>query len=262
MKLKQIITALFLAVGGSAAMADGMPKSAHHPVIHPVVEALPLETGPNWSGIYVGAGIGVDYSRVQHTYFDNMKYPSHQSDSAKDFLGYVSAGFDRQVHPGFVVGVFGDVDFGRAEMSGKTIDAINGAGLHRPYDMKLSPSWDVGLRAGFVHAHKTLFFIDGGYSEAKLKYEIDGYNKLDQKLSGWFVGAGFEHSLHHNWFIKGEYRYTDYRNAHQTIASACGGCNCGTCDQVDRFKSDVQSMRLGVVYKFGDRHDVVHQPLK
>ena len=259
MKLVQIIAALAVTFGASAALADGMAKS-HYPAAPPVVEALPIETGPNWNGVYVGAGLGVDYTRDSHTYFDNLKYPSHQSDSAKDFMGYVSAGFDRQVHPGFVVGVFGDVDFGRAKMSGRTIDAIDPCCVNRPYNLQLDPSWNVGLRAGFLHANRTLFFVDGGYSEAKLKYEIDGYNKVDQKLSGWFIGAGFEHALHHNWFIKGEYRYTDYRNAHQLIASSA--CGCCSCEQVDRFKSDIQSVRLGVVYKFGERREVELQPLK
>jgi outer membrane immunogenic protein len=72
----------------------------------------------------------------------------------------------------------------------------------------------VGARAGFKIAPSTLLYAKGGYTNAKMNI-LATDNTTDVKsninLDGWRVGAGIEQQLAGNLFLKGEYRYSQYK---------------------------------------------------
>jgi outer membrane immunogenic protein len=202
-----VAAALMLSAGQAAA--DGLPDRG----------GVRDHDGPiggawNWTGFYVGAGIGGGVLEVESDV---------ASGDGEGFLGTVVFGYDRQFAPGWVVGVFVDVDF--TDFSAD----VNGDSVDQTY------AWSVGGRLGGLITPKSLLYATGGYTQAEFEGALDG------TADGYFVGAGFEHMLHHNWTLKLEYRYTELQ--------------AGVVDQVGNDAGDADfsshTGRLVLTYKFG-----------
>lgn len=74
----------------------------------------------------------------------------------------------------------------------------------------------VGLRAGVLADPRTLVYVKGGYTNARLDVlASDGTTEVGRnfKLDGYRVGAGVERQLNNNVYAKIEYRYSNYSNA-------------------------------------------------
>jgi len=72
-----------------------------------------------------------------------------------------------------------------------------------------------GARLGYVLGDHTLGYVLGGYENVRSRASVDGkIGNVAEKRSGhdsengFRVGAGFEHALSRNAFIKAEYRYS------------------------------------------------------
>lgn len=72
----------------------------------------------------------------------------------------------------------------------------------------------VGARAGIKATPQTLLYAKAGYTNAKMDVlATDNTTDIgtNVKLDGWRVGAGVEQALSDRFFIKGEYRYSQYQ---------------------------------------------------
>ena len=72
----------------------------------------------------------------------------------------------------------------------------------------------VGARAGFKVTPRTLAYVKAGYTNAKynvLATDNTTDVETDLNLDGWRAGAGIEHKLGDNIYVKGEYRYSQYQ---------------------------------------------------
>lgn len=85
----------------------------------------------------------------------------------------------------------------------------------------------VGGRFGAIVGANTLLYGKAGYTNARFGYDYDdGGDGSDdygdgQNLDGVRVGAGLEHALSQNSFLKAEYRYSNYEQGvekHQAVA--------------------------------------------
>lgn len=196
----------------------------------------------DFSGVYAGISLGYANasSEITNEIIDNVApdYIFTRDDiGADDAVGAFTLGYDRQIGSGIVIGVFGDYTFG--ELS-SNVSLTAGANL----DLEVSDMWAIGGRVGIVMRGGMMVFATAGYTEADLEFEGQGFD-----LDGYFVGGGIEHELGRGFYLKAEYRYADYGETRLFQSSA--PCCSETLDS----DTDVHSIRLGVNYKFGRRHE-------
>ena len=197
--MKKLVLALtaVAALTTSASAADlGARPYAKAPV--------PYASAYNWTGFYIfGGGGGGLWAADQHV----------------QTTGTVGVGYDWQVNPTWVAGVFADGQFG--SIKGTLQDPIAGW----TGSQKLEDSWAAGVRVGYLVAPNVLSYVNGGYSGAHFSgmtflgtlsglpvgRHTDSYNR-----NGWFVGGGVENNLNifgitsPGWFMKTEYRSAFY----------------------------------------------------
>ncbi|MFN6936409.1 MAG: outer membrane protein, partial [Tsuneonella sp.] len=82
-------------------------------------------------------------------------------------------------------------------------------------EVRLSAGRDlyVGGRLGFQAGASTLFYVKGGYTDARLKGSYDdGVTVVSESdsLGGFRVGGGLEQKFGSNFAVRAEYRYSDY----------------------------------------------------
>jgi outer membrane immunogenic protein len=72
----------------------------------------------------------------------------------------------------------------------------------------------VGGRAGFVVGGNNLLYAKAGYTNARFTVTgtDTGVTLARGNLDGYRVGAGLEHQLSNNMFVKAEYRYSNYKD--------------------------------------------------
>jgi outer membrane immunogenic protein len=181
--MKRLIlgVAAALMLGAGQAAADGLPNRGG---VRGPDGPEPVGTW-NWTGFYVGAGIGGGVLEVNNDGFG-------QSGDGEGILGTVIIGYDRQFGPGWVWGVFADFDFSdiSADVGGVDVDQVY--------------TFSVGGRLGGLITPKTLLYATGGYTQTELEGLLDG------TADGFFVGAGLEHILRDNWSLRLEYRYSEF----------------------------------------------------
>lgn len=169
---------------------------------HAADVAQPVEaSGFNWSGLYVGFGVGAG-ANVHEISSDFIPGLSLNGIGGEGVYGEATVGYDYMVSQRFLLGGLIDAHFGNIETS---LDAFGlSASIQETY------GFDAGLRAGYLFTPNTLGYVLGGYSWQKYKLDTNAGFDLDWDQSGYFVGAGVETVVAGNWTIKGEYRYTRF----------------------------------------------------
>ena len=255
--MKKTLTGL--AIGGlltlstGAALADGLPDYRGRSMKD--VSAPCCST--NWDGIYVGAAVGVGAVITDARDPDGVFFNQGASVSGlggDGIFGAITVGMDRKIHDGIVLGVFGEYEFGD-----RTVDINDGNGNNISFSKK--DAWSVGARLGFVRNCCTMWYVNGGYTNAKFDLgvpaSISASNKIDfdDRLDGWFVGGGVETALRDGWFLKLEYRYADYGSNDVTVSNS---------DFTSKLSLEPveHSVRLGIVYKFDMHRDRMVEPMK
>lgn len=186
-----------------------------------------------WNGIYMGASIGYSYglSDLTHDYVLPPPTRDTYEIDRNGFFATLSAGFDRQLTPRIVWGMFGEYTFG--EIKDRVTLATPG---NVDLRFKLEDSWAAGGRLGLVH-DGALWYATAGYSGINVSLA-----DLNGTMHGYFIGAGIEKDITHNTRLKVEYRFADY-----------GGASlCCAADQL-AVDSSIHSVQLGLSYVFGAR---------
>jgi outer membrane immunogenic protein len=127
---------------------------------------------------------------------------------------------------GLLYGVAGGWDFalGNAMRAGIEVEATDStqkdcfAGSIRAGDRlcaRAGRDLYVGGRIGAVVGSSTLLYAKAGYSNAQFRVRYDsglptGSYRASDELDGVRLGAGVEHMLGRNAFVKAEYRYSNY----------------------------------------------------
>jgi outer membrane immunogenic protein len=209
--MKKLIVGVAAALSftTSNAIADGPYKRPPPTIAAPKYEAPPP---PSWTGFYFGAGIGA--GAVLHDFDRNRSWDGgHTWDRSHlevgdDFVfGTVTMGYDWQ-HTNFLFGVFGDFDFGNNNNA-----SFDHRFLRRELD--IDNIWSVGGRVGILTTPATLWYVSGGWAQADIDSSARRHNgdrvfSFDDTLNGFFVGAGIDTRLHNNWFLRLEYRFTQF----------------------------------------------------
>lgn len=235
-----------------------------------IVEA-PVEVS-SWTAFYLGAGIGAAWSDFDSSgkycdtygdtvcwkYWDNYDYYGFQnlfgSDDDTAFRGIGQLGFDWEVAPSFVIGAFGDVNFG--QQTGVSSKYYWGEDDYHKASYGVDALWTLGGRVGFG-TENTLFYGLVGYSWADAEAKLglfceDGFGcdwtaKNDDTVNGWTFGGGVEFKgwLWDTVSTSIEYRYTD-------LDSISSKTWINDYDYVKHsVDQDIQQINLVFKYRFG-----------
>jgi outer membrane immunogenic protein len=223
--------------------------------VTPVYRAPVTTPRANWSGGYVNAGGGygmwaADTTTTAVAGSGTVALPViDQRQGGKGWLGRVGGGYDHQLHPRIVAGVFADFDF--SNLKGSIQD--QGAGFEGK--IKQTWSWAAGGRAGWLITPSILSYVNAGYTQTRFSdttmlfvvtgAPFGGFGTPAFTTDGWFLGGGMEASIASGWFWRNEYRYSEF--GRETIAdtSPAGGVRNNIT-----FKPTVQTVTTQLVYKF------------
>jgi outer membrane immunogenic protein len=222
------VAAAALAVTAGQASAEGLIPDGR-------IAAGPIHN--SWNGFYIGAGVGggaMVTDVKENSWFGSSNFDGIGGEGA---FGTVSVGFDRQIRPRWVLGVFADYDFGSGVSTDVSTHSWFGSS-HSSIDQTYA--WAVGGRLGYLVNPATLVYGTGGYTETELKSLGDS-----QKFTGWFAGAGIETMLRDHWSLKLEYRFSQFDDV--KFGNDCFGLSVEPSEQ---------TARLVLSYKFGD---VIHR---
>lgn len=197
--MKKISKVLLCAVSMTAISTVARAADA-------VIEA-PVEAGYNWSGFYVGAGIGVgaNVSELSSVFLPGV---SLDGLGGEGVFGELTIGYDYMVAPRFLLGALADAHYSNIETK-LEVPALGGL------DASASDTYgfDVGVRAGYLLTPSTLGYLLGGYAWQKGELDVSGAGfggGIDAERDGYFVGVGVETAIASNWTLKTEYRFTQF----------------------------------------------------
>jgi outer membrane immunogenic protein len=252
--MKKLVLALtaVAAFTGSASAADlaARPYTKAPPPVAPAY---------NWTGFYIfgGGGGGIwDADTFTSVTATGVPLSIHQRQGGDGWFGTVGAGYDWQVNPSWVVGVFGDGQFG--SLRGTIQDPFNGLSA----TIKMQDAWAAGVRAGYLVAPNVLSYVNAGYSGSHWSGTTllgtfsglpVGAHTNSFNRNGWFVGGGVENSLNifgiaaPGWFMKTEYRAAYYDR--KSINELVDGTNALVGRDIS-FKPWVQTISTSIVYRF------------
>lgn len=249
--MKKFVVALSAvgALTGSAVAAD-LPMKA--PAVAPMVRAT------SWTGCYIGLGGGFGtWAQDNQSFALGIPFNAQHTDRGHGWFGTGQVGCDYLLAPQWVIGAFGDIDFGN--IRGTLTDP--GFGPDLSGSEKERWSWAVGARAGYLPWDSLLLYLAGGFTRAHFDSVslvdaatgapvLAGVTMQDATYNGWFLGAGYEYRL--DWLPglawKTEYRYADYGSRDNLVLN--GGVP--TIDTIHSHKA-IQTIRTALVYRFNLR---------
>jgi outer membrane immunogenic protein len=253
-KLAYLVSVSLFAAGSAVAADMRMPTKAPPPA--------PPPPAFNWTGCYVGAGGGYGMFKQKTREIDpfGVSFLSHDN-GGDGWFGTVQVGCDLQVGGGFLIGAFGDFDFGNNIRGDVTIPVGTLTGFSGVGREKIKHTWAAGGRIGWVPWSQTqfLFYVSGGFTQVKFD-QVDfvdaelggliGDSILSRKRNGWFVGTGYEYGI--QWFLPGlfwktEYRFAEYDNKTLDIVDTTTRLPTGFA--VDSEKR-IQTIRSELVWRF------------
>ena len=254
-----------------AAVAGAVWLTAASAADLPMKAVAPAPSTYYWTGCYVGVNAGAGGSGTNVT--SSIGTGTHLSAGdaalvggdgtgsadATGFLGGGQAGCNWQ--SGMVVyGLEGDFDYlhSNPHFFNDTNTLSDGA---TPFTASQSLTTDyfatVRPRIG-IAADRNLAYVTGGAAFTHASYALgylDGASPAgagtavgSKSLTGWTVGAGWEHAFADRWTFKIEYLYASFPTitASGVIGDSAGGVNPlhGSTDLI------VQTLRAGVNFKF------------
>jgi outer membrane immunogenic protein len=196
--------AALVCTPGTAFAADVMRSS-------PYYYGAPAPMTYNWTGAYVGANIGYQWSSA-----------THSDANPNGFAGGIQGGYNWQIDQ-LVFGMETDLQASGADDTFAS--------------WKFSNPWFGTLRARAGYAmNNVLFFGTLGMAYGGGKVEWAGVSETNVHF-GWTAGAGIEVGLTPNWSAKAEFLYVDLSDQRYNMF----GGNTG-------FESSI--LRFGANYRF------------
>ena len=234
MKKTLIAVAATAILFGAPALAADMP-----------LKAPPAPMAWSWTGFYIGADAGVDWSRdsVSPTVPDGSTFPRSNTLNTSGVLGGATLGYNWQAGT-FLYGLEGDL--GYMGIGGAKADPLGGTEIDN-----LQSGWygDITGRAGITWGN-ALLYGKGGWAyysgRGFTTTAIPGFTGANSgAFSGWTAGGGLEYKLSAQWSTKFEYLHYDFGTQSATLTNGVGTvfpyANHLTMDTV----------KFGVNYQFG-----------
>jgi outer membrane immunogenic protein len=210
----------------------------------------------NWSGCYIGANVGYGSVNSDVDVGFGPVGASVESFGADGATLSPTIGCDMQMQK-FVVGLLADYTWHDDSAFDISLSVPGASGSLLNYETE--NEWMIGARAGYLITDEILAYGLIGYSKMEMSdlelLAIIPGGGLTVDLSdheGWTLGGGVEVALGGGFYANAQYRYTDYDSEDVKIVP-------GLDTELD---PDVQSARLGVIYKFGMGNSLAPAPMK
>jgi outer membrane immunogenic protein len=240
---------LSVSVAGAALAAD-LPVKAR-----PVVAAA-----PPWAGFYVGAHVGYGFGKLDYTLADPdglFGPPGTVTNTNiggfRGATGGVLAGYNFMLTPRTLIGV--EADWSASDIEFATFFPPATIGATLTSSLRISSSYSVRGRAGFVVTPNMLVYGTAGWSSAKFEslfnFDIPGQPFVaadSRRISGVQVGGGMEVNIGGNWGGRVEYLHTFYQSTNVLSALVQPG-NVGPIQTV---KPSIGVGRAALIYRFND----------
>lgn len=210
-----LFASIALVFASCGAMADGLPLKSR------IAQQDTGITEYNWSGVYIGGGVGGQWA------ITSLEAQGFGSDASLNNLGSQDwilngrVGLDVRIpSTPFIAGVFGEYNWGDSTASFNV-------GNQTIASMSLRPTWGVGGRVGWLLNPAIMGYIGYKYSRADLDVGGAGVPCADprfncsQELVGHSALAGVEWKMAKQLTGAVEYSYTRYDGA--TIFSSGEG---------------------------------------
>ena len=212
-----------LACAGAFAAAATLAGSAFAAEPVPPPPPPPVFT---WTGLYVGGQIGyawghdpVVWSGISND--DELAFGTF-SHSPQGVIGGAHVGFNLQYNPWLVIGLEGSVD--GTSLSNTLAVPVNDVFLDTPGVITSSSQADVqgSLRARIgIALDRALIYGTGGVAFTGFNTTIidttgfftgvPGTNAtFSNTRAGWTAGGGLEYAVTDNWWVRAEYRYSNF----------------------------------------------------
>lgn len=207
-----------------------------------------------WAGFYVGAELGYVDGDDEGKEYDldgsfNGWVQNPQPDGTS--LG-IRGGYNWLITDKVIVGLEAGYNKYNAKDDYYQIDTFYGGdcdpGTDCEFKTEIDQSYSLLGRLGYLVNNKTLVYVIGGYTKAKIKRTIiDGWflvgsDKHDDWQSGSTLGVGAEYQLNNSFSAKLEYRYSDL-GKESINTPAYGG-------QIEKHEYDQNEITIGLIYHF------------
>ena len=256
---KSLITGGLIAGAVLGALIAGNAMAADMPAKAPMLMKAPPPSF-SWTGCYIGVGGGYGMWN-QETFHETdpgliADEGTTTTGGGRGWFGTGQVGCDYQIASSWVIGAFGDWDWGSLRGTPHFNDGFVG-------DEKNSWTWGAGGRIGYVMAPQFLTYVAGGYTQAHFDQVNLGRTRLpgstlspsspENTYHGWFLATGYEYGLSFlpGLFWKTEYRYSTYQAADLSQISAVTGISTGDASNSKKW---IQTIRSELVFRFNMFH--------
>jgi outer membrane immunogenic protein len=243
-----------LAVVGSASAAD-LPFKAPSAAISP----SPVYS---WTGCYVGAHVGYGWGRQDLTHAStSTSIPTgsggsggggptitHAAGSGTiDSHGGVfggQVGCNYQFASNWVFGV--EAMIAGTDIKGSMIDPLDATNT-----ISVKTPWMTSAvaRLGFTAwNNQALFYVKGGVAGDRNEWTQTNGNNFNEDRLGWTIGGGVEWAFAPKWSTFLDFSYYDFGNG--TTFSSTSGVNPFVVDTISTGKQRIETVKIGVNYKF------------
>ncbi|WP_417249157.1 outer membrane protein [Celeribacter sp.] len=227
--------------------------SLSDPIVEPVpsapVDAAPQPVNIDWSGAYVGVGLGYGAGDAFAKDVIQADLGTGASIFNSDFsldgpLGTIHAGYNWNVRQNWILGIEGEVS-----LAGTVDGSYLATDGRSTVDISYGKMAQLRARLGYT-MNRAMFYGAVGLAGAEISidatHSTGAVFKGDNYQIGGVIGLGVEYALTDDWLLRAEVNYADFGSADYSLehtggtysaAEATGG-GTGTL------------VRLGVSYKF------------
>ncbi|MGH6811694.1 MAG: outer membrane protein [Methylocella sp.] len=203
-----------ISLTGSAALAADLPSRAPPPVYLP---PPPIFT---WTGIYIGGQVGYAWSNGSNHFAgflpDGTVIDTSAGGTPNGVIGGGHVGFNYQINQ-WVIGLEGSVDGTSlsntavaAFPDGSTLTAHSTADIQGSIRGRLGVAWDRALIYATGGVAFGGFNTDVSIADPAVPFFATA-NRSNTRV-GWTVGGGIEYAITNDWWVRAEYRFTDFGN--------------------------------------------------
>ncbi len=212
-----------LACAGAFAAAATLSGTAFAADLAPPPPPVPIFT---WSGLYVGGQIGYAFGKDPVAWSGissaDVLATGTFGNRPQGVIGGAHVGYNLQYNPWLVLGIEGSVD--GTSLSSTAVVSVNDIAGATPGNFtsasKASVQGSIRGRIGIAF-DRVLIYGTGGIAFTNLNTTITdttgfftggpGTNStFSNTRAGWTAGGGIEYAVTDNWWVRAEYRYSDF----------------------------------------------------
>lgn len=250
-----------LALAGLGFLIAGPAFGADLPVKAPPMAPVPMMTGYNWSGFYVGGHGGYGWGRTDSTAVTpSGSFPAGFAFTTLEPHGGIAGGqvgFNYQIG-NFVLGAEGQFSWADLKdtqrsnsplIAGRFVDTTGSVDWISTATGRVGYAWDSWMLYG-----------KGGAAWARYKSDSTTFTGAGATVAtttgeatrfGWVVGGGLEYGFWNNWSVAIEYNYLDFGTATETRFSVNAPAFGGASTNLDRdVDSRIHTVKGSLNYRF------------